>query len=423
LPVSEIIPTRPSGAADDCGGEALPAALLQGVRVLDLTNVLSGPFCTYQMALLGAEVIKIENPNMGDLARQLGADADLNHKLMGASFIAQNAGKKSLTLNLKAAQGRDIFKRLVATADVVVENFRPGVMDRLGIGYETLRTIKPSLIYCAISGFGQTGPLKDNPAYDQIIQGMSGVMSITGDAQSAPLRVGYPVCDTLGGLTGAFAIVSALYASRITGQGRAIDVSMLDSTLVALGWVVSNYLTAGVIPVPLGNENMTAAPSGTFRTRDGLLNIAANKQEHFEALATLIGRPDLLTDERFAERESRKRNRAALNSEINEALSTRDSAEWETALNAIGVPSGQVLTVPEVLAHPQVQQRRLVQSIDVPGKNGNPVQVVRAGYRLSDCDPTAQSAPPLLGEHTDETLANLGIDQETITELRAGGII
>ncbi|HWU01445.1 MAG TPA: CoA transferase, partial [Novosphingobium sp.] len=224
---------------------ALPQAdLLAGVRVLDLTNILSGPYCTYQMALLGAEVIKVENPAGGDLARQLGAAPALNRALLGTSFLAQNAGKKSVSLNLKAPEGRDLFMELVKSADVVVENFRPGVMDRLGVGYETLREVKPGIIFCAISGFGQEGPLRANPAYDQIVQGMSGVMSITGDEQSAPLRVGYPLCDTLGGLSSAFAVVAALYARQQTGQGRFIDVSMLDATVSALGWAVSNYLLA-----------------------------------------------------------------------------------------------------------------------------------------------------------------------------------
>src|SRR6185436_4665847 len=224
------------------------AGLLAGTRVLDMTNVLAGPFCCYQLALLGAEVIKVETPGTGDLARQLGADPELNRRGMGASFLAQNAGKRSITLNLKHVKARETFTRLVKTSDVMVENFRPGVMDRLELGYERLKDIKPNLIYCAISGFGQDGPLRLNPAYDQIIQGLSGVMSVTGDAQSAPLRVGYPVADTMGGITAAYAISAALFRRERTGEGEFIDVSMLESTLVAMGWVVSNWLIAGVRP-------------------------------------------------------------------------------------------------------------------------------------------------------------------------------
>ena len=215
--------------------------VLKGIRVLDLTNVLAGPFCAYQLGLLGAEVIKVEIPETGDLARQLGADEGLNAQLMGASFLAQNGGKKSITLNLKVDSGKEVLRRLVATADVLIENFRPGVMTRLGVGYEDLRSYKPSLVYCAISGFGQEGPLKDAPAYDQIVQGLSGVMSITGDEDCAPMRVGYPVADTVGGMTAAFAISSALVRRASTGEGAFIDVSMLDSMLVTMGWVVSNF--------------------------------------------------------------------------------------------------------------------------------------------------------------------------------------
>ena len=214
--------------------------LLEGIRVIDLTNVLAGPFGTYQLALNGADVIKVEPPEGGDLARQLGADPDLNAALMGASFLAQNAGKRSVTVNLKSAAGGQVFRRLVHSADVVIENFRPGVMERLGLGYESLRQEKPGLVYCAISGFGQDGPLRDNPAYDQIVQGLAGVMSVTGDASSAPLRVGYPIADTIGGLTAAFAIAAALVRRGRSGEGEFIDVSMLEATLVTMGWQVSN---------------------------------------------------------------------------------------------------------------------------------------------------------------------------------------
>ncbi len=337
--------------------------LLDGIRVLDLTNVLAGPFGAYQLALLGAEVIKVEAPGAGDLARQLGADPALNKALMGASFLAQNAGKRSVTINLKSAAGKDVFRRLVRTADVVIENFRPGVMDRLGLGYDALRELQPRLVYCAISGFGQDGPLKDNPAYDQIVQGLSGVMSVTGDAASAPLRVGYPVADTIGGLTAAFAIAAALVRRARTGEGECIDVSMLEATLVTMGWQVSNWLIAGVRPQPLGNENMTAAPSGLFATGDGPLNIAANQQQQFEALARLIGRPDLATDPRFADREDRKRNRFALKAEIEGALAARSAREWSELFNAQGVPAGEVLGIPEVLEHPQVIARDLVKTL------------------------------------------------------------
>ena len=393
------------------------AGLLAGTRVLDLTNVLAGPFCCYQLAQLGADVIKVEMPGSGDLARQLGADPELNRRGMGASFLAQNAGKRSITLNLKHDQGRQVFLRLAATADVVVENFRPGVMDRLGLGYAALKAIKSDLIYCAISGFGQDGPLKDNPAYDQIVQGLAGVMSVTGDAQSAPLRVGYPVADTTGGLTAAFAIAAALFRRERSGVGEFIDVSMLESTLVAMGWVVSNWLIAGARPQPLGNENMTASPSGTFRTGAGLLNIAANQQQQFETLCGLIGRPELVGDPRFAGREERKRYRFELREEIEKALGGRSAAQWSALMNDHGVPAGEVLDVPAVLEHPQIVERDLLHTFAPTPSVDRAVSVVRAGFRLASGDPAPASPPPALGVDTRALLAELGYSDHEIEQL------
>jgi CoA:oxalate CoA-transferase len=396
---------------------------LEGIRVLDLTNVLAGPLCAYQLALLGAEVIKVEVPQGGDLARQLGSDAALNARHMGASFLAQNGGKKSITVNLKTQGGKALLRRLVQSADVVVENFRPGVMARLGLGYDALRESNPSLIYCAITGFGQEGPMKDAPAYDQIIQGLSGMMSITGDERSAPLRAGYPVADTISGITAAFAISSALVRRQRTGEGALVDVSMLDSALVTMGWVISNYLIAGTTPEPHGNSNFTAAPSGTFRTRRGLLNIAANKQEQFEMLARAIDCEGLISDPRFAKRESRKANRAALTQALEAALQARTAKEWEAIFNELGVPAGSVSTVPEALESPQIAARGFLQSFDeVPGV-GRPVTVARAGFKLSGGEPTAAAPPPQLGEHTNAILAGLGYSALEIAALREAGCI
>ena len=396
---------------------------LATIRVLDLTNVLAGPFCAYQLGLLGADVIKVEVPGTGDLARQLGSDPTLNAQLMGASFLAQNGGKKSITVNLKNTDGKAVLRRLVRTADVLVENFRPGVMTRLGVGYEELQAENPTLIYCAISGFGQGGPMKDAPAYDQIIQGLSGMMSITGDERCAPLRVGYPVADTIGGITAGLAITSALVRRANTGEGAYIDVSMLDSALVTMGWVVSNYLIAGHEPHPIGNDNFTAAPSGTFKTGRGLLNIAANKQEQFEALARAVGRKDLVSDERFAARESRRQNRAALTLELESALQAKTAEQWETLFARVGIPAGRVLSVPDALDTPQVRHRQLLQSFtDMPGL-GRSVTLTRAGFKMSKGDPEVTSPPPQLGQHTTEVLREIGFDDSEIARLKSVGAV
>jgi CoA:oxalate CoA-transferase len=399
------------------------AGLLAGVRVLDLTNVLAGPFCCYQLAQLSAEVIKVEAPGTGDLARQLGADPELNRRGMGASFLAQNAGKQSIVLDLKHRKGHEAFMRLAATADVVVENFRPGVMDRLGLGYDRLKAIKRDIVFCAISGFGQDGPLKFNPAYDQIIQGLSGVMSVTGDAQSAPLRVGYPVADTMGGITAAYAIAAALFRRERSGEGEFIDVSMLEASVVAMGWVVSNWLIAGVRPEPLGNENMTASPSGTFRAGHGLLNIAANQQQQFEALCRLIERPGLASDPRFAGREDRKKNRFELRDEIEKALTTRSAAQWSALMNEAGVPAGEVLDVPQVLEHPQIVERGLLRTFEQVPQVGRAVSVVRSGFRLKSGDPAPASPPPALGADTNRLLVEIGYSESEIEELAREEVI
>ncbi len=397
---------------------------LAGYRVLDLTNVLAGPFCCHQLAHMGAEVIKVEVPGSGDLARQLGADAELNRRCMGVSFLAQNAGKKSITLNLKKPKGKELLRQLVRRADVLVENFRPGVMDRLEVGYDNLKQHNPGLVYCAVSGFGQDGPLRDLPAYDQIVQGMSGVMSITGDADSAPLRVGYPVADTIGGLTAAFAVAASLAGRR--GQSQAgcfIDVSMLEAVLATMGWAVSNFLIAGREPTPMGNQNVTASPSATFATGDGLLNIAANKQQQFESVCDIVGRPELKTDPRFAERQARLEHRSELTEELEAALARHPAREWQSRLNAAGVPAGCVLSVAQSLAQPQIRDRGMIGEFkEVPGV-GRDISVVRTGIKLNRRALNVDSPPPTLGRDTVEVLQELGIEDREIDVLRHEEVI
>jgi len=395
---------------------------LAGIRVLDLTNVLAGPFACHQLAHMGADVIKVETPKGGDLARQLGADAVLNENLMGVSFLAQNPGKRSITVNFKSPRGKEVFRKLVARSHVVVENFRPGVMDRLGLGFKTLVEDNPKLIYCAISGFGQDGPLRDLPAYDQIIQGMSGVMSITGDPENAPYRVGYPIADTIGGITAAFAIASAL-ADRQRSHSYFIDVSMLEATMATMGWAVSNFLISGREPQPMGNDNVTASPSGSFKTGKGLLNIAANKQEQYEAVCRVIGREDLIDDPRFAERQARLQHRKELKEILEQALATRTANEWWRLLNEAGVPAGPVYTVAEALDHPQVRDRGMIAKFaDAPGV-GRDIHVVRSGVKLNGKAPSVDTPPPLLGQHSDEILAELGYGAADIEQLKQEGAV
>lgn len=394
--------------------------LLDGIRVLDLTNVLAGPYASYQLALLGADVIKIEVPGTGDLARQLGADTELSTRRLGASFVAQNAGKRSITIDLKHHAGREVFDRLIATADVLVENFRPGVLARLGYSWEALHERNPRLVYCAISGFGQTGPMRDRPAYDQIIQGLSGMSSVTGTPETAPLRVGFPVCDTLGGMAAAMAVNAALAARAGTGEGTFLDVSMLDTALTAMGWVVSDYLIAGRTPAPFGNENPTGAPSATFATGSGNLNIAANKQEQFEILCKLIGREDLIDDPRFGQRDDRKGRRDELRAEIEAGLAAKSATEWEPLLNQAGVPAGSVLDVTATLELDQIAQRGLVHEVALPDRA---VRVLGSGFHVNGAGLVPSSPPPTLGADTDDLLSEIGYSTEQITDLHKEGAV
>jgi crotonobetainyl-CoA:carnitine CoA-transferase CaiB-like acyl-CoA transferase len=379
---------------------------LRGIRVLDLTNVLAGPNCSYQLMLLGAEVVKIERPGHGDLARRLGPEPGLNAAGVGASFLAQNAGKKSLELDLKDPRDRATFEGLLDDADVLLENFRAGVLDRMGFGWNVLRRRNPRLVYCAISGFGQAGPMSGAPAYDQIIQGLSGMMSITGTPETAPLRVGFPVSDSVGGLVAAMAICAALAGRSRTGAGSYLDVSMLEASLSAMGWAASNYLVSGVSPEPMGDQNATAAPSGTFDAADGPLNIAANRQEQFEVLCRLVEREDLITDDRFADREARQANRAALNHEINTALRRRPALEWERILSDAGVPAARILTVPQAVQLEQLQARGFFTDLPFPGHEGRILRVSGNGVLVNGSALRPESPPPLLGAHNAEFAAD-----------------
>jgi crotonobetainyl-CoA:carnitine CoA-transferase CaiB-like acyl-CoA transferase len=343
---------------------------------------------------------------------------------MGVGFLAMNAGKKSLALNLKTESGREIFAKLTSNADVVLENFRPGTMKKLKLDWDHLHSINPRLIYCAISGFGQLGPLSQRPTYDQIIQGFSGLMSVTGTRETAPNRAGYVVCDTTAAITAAFAICAALYRRTQSGSGERIDVSMLDCALTSMAvWPIANYLNAGFDPRPVGNDNPSASPSGTFKTGDGLINIVNNEQKQFVALCGALEAPGLLNDARFSVPDKRVENRAAMNAIVEEKLKGKSAADWEGILSEAGVPAGRIYSLPEILEHPQVAQRESLKWFGPNNGVDREFAVTRTGFRLESEQPDVQLPPPALGEHTRQTLRELGYSDSDLEDLQADGTI
>jgi crotonobetainyl-CoA:carnitine CoA-transferase CaiB-like acyl-CoA transferase len=397
--------------------------LLRGLRVLDATNVLAGPLCTYLLALAGAEIVKVEDPASGDFTRDVGPDPALNEKRMGASFLAQNGGKRSMTLDLKSAEGRGLFLALAATADVVVENFRPGVMKRLGLDHETVRGLHPGLVYCSLSGFGQSGPLAGRPAYDHVIQGFAGGMTISGDEATGPVKAGFQFSDTSTATMAAYAIAAALLRRQRTGEGAYLDVAMLDTTLFTLGWPMSHHVTLGTEPRPMGNHNFTGCPSGTFRTGEGLLNLVTNTQAQFLALCVALGRMEWARDERFRQRDQRLRHRAEMTRELEAVLGARSAAEWEAVCEEAGVPAARVHSIPEIIAHPQVVGRGFVHRFgEVPGLDG-PIDVPTGGFWLDGRPLAPASPPPRLGQDTDDILQELGVADDERDWLKRNGVV
>jgi crotonobetainyl-CoA:carnitine CoA-transferase CaiB-like acyl-CoA transferase len=392
--------------------------LLEGVRVIDLTTILAGPFASYQLSLMGAEVIKVEQPVVGDLARELGSENPFHTPMMGSSFVAQNCGKRSLALDLKTDSGKQIFERLIRESDVLLENMRPGVLARLGFPWARIHELNPDLIYCALSGFGQTGPLATRPAYDQIIQGLSGMAGVTGFASHAPVRAGFPIADSIGGFAAAMAICAALAGRGAGHEGCFLDVSMLETSMMTLGWAASDELIGGRIATRNGNDNVTSAPSGTFQTGDGALNIAANTQQQFEQLCRVLGCEALIADERFLTRAARKRNRGVLTHELEARLRARPASEWEQLLGAVGVPSGLVLDVHDALAQEQIAVRGLLHDVVIPGEVPRIGRVIGSGVHIDGAALAPSSPAPTLGQHTDDILRELGYDAAQIDRLR-----
>jgi len=391
-----------------------------GVRILDFTRYLAGPYGTYQLALLGADVVKIESHEGDDTRNQL-ADRVWAERKMAPSFLAVNGNKRSITLDLRMPAAVEIVKKLAATADVVWENFRGGVMDRLGLGYAALSGVNPRLIYCAVSGFGQTGPERTTAAFDGKLQAMSGIMSITGEPAHGPTRAGFAICDTIGGMTAALAVASALYQRTHTGRGQLVDVAMLDAALAFIPGTVSEYTVAGIEPRQIGNGSVSRKPTASrFRARGGYLVLAVLTEKQFASLMKTLGRPDVLTDPRFKDWPARTANEPALRAVIEEALAADDPKSWEARLTAADVPCGSIWKIDEIVKHPQLEHRDVLQTID---SRYGPLRLVGAGFRLEHGSPGLDREPPILGEHTDEILREAGYRPEDIERLRRDAVI
>jgi CoA:oxalate CoA-transferase len=377
---------------------------LAGTVVLDLTRVLAGPYCTMVLADLGARVVKVEPPGRGDDARQIGPFTDGR----SAYFVSLNRGKESIALDLKSDGDRQVFERLLEVADVLVENYRPGVMQRLGYGWEALHARHPRLVLASVSGFGQTGPLAHRPAYDLVVQGMGGIMSLTGHPGAPPTRVGTSTGDITAGLFCALGIQAALFERERSGVGRHVDVAMLDCQVATLENAIARYQATGEVPGPLGSRHPSIAPFEALATRDGWIIVAAGNDALFAKLCDALGRPALAQDPRFASNEARVGHADALKHELELALAERTSAEWLSHLEADGIPCGPIQDVAQVVAHPQVRARNMVVGVDGPDGGhltlaGNPVKL--SGVE----DLTTRPPAPELDEHRQRILAELGL--------------
>ena len=388
-----------------------------GLKVIDITHVLAGPACTYLLAQMGAEVIKIEEPGSGDTVRNRGGTiSSLKEQGMGTNFMAQNSNKKSIVIDLKTDEGCDLVRHLVENADIFVENHRGKTMARIGLGAEDLMKINPRLIYCSMSGYGQGGPLGNAPAYDVNVQAASGLMSITGTPETAPVRSGPPIVDYATGLSAAFAISAALVQRQNLGIGEFIDVAMLDTALFLMCSTVTDYMTSGNAPKPKGNSANSGLPtSGNFPTGDGILSLGVNEEHQFHRFAKAVGRDDLLEDERFRSLKARQQNGDVVKEEMSKILLTRSAIEWETLLLDNGVPASTVKTVPEILASEHIRQRNILASFDAIHGTDRPVTVLKAPFKYgSNNGPALNTPPPELGEDTVSVLEGAGYSDKEI---------
>ncbi len=385
------------------------SAALSGITVVDLTTVRSGPTCTKILADFGADVIRIERPGESDRGRVFFDHADLHRN------------KRSVVLNLQDARGVEIVKRLAARADVVVENYRPDVKRRLGVDYETLSRDNPRLVYGSISGFGQEGPYRDRPGYDQIVQGMSGLMWLTGTPETAPLRIGIPIGDLLAGYFCAMGILVALLERQQSGRGQQVSTSLLEALAGSLSFQAVKYLNTGEVPPPVGNHHPLTAPMGVYRAKDGFMNLAVGNDDMWARLTRVLGIPELAGDPRFAKNRERVKNRVAMDVILAERLGERPAAEWIETLNEAGVACGPIYTVGQVFADDQVKQARLVH--EQQHAEFGPVKVLGLPVTLSRTPPTVRTPAPVVGADTREVLGSLGYTTAAIDALAAAGVI
>jgi crotonobetainyl-CoA:carnitine CoA-transferase CaiB-like acyl-CoA transferase len=391
-----------------------------GVRILDFTRYVAGPFGTYQLALLGADVVKIE-PKAGDDMRHSQLSKEWAAKGLGPSFMGINSNKRSLTLDLQKPKAVEIVRRLVETADIVWENFRPGIMERFGLGYEALKAINPQLIYCAVSGFGQNGPERGTAAFDGKLQAMSGIMSITGHEDKGPTRAGFALCDTIGAMTAAFAVSSALYQRTQTGKGQFVDVSMLDAALSFISGQIAEYTVTGHIHRQYGNLSSTGKVTGNrFKAGEGDLMLAVMTERQYANLMKGLGREDALADPRFADWPSRSKNEPALRAIIEDALASDSAKNWEQRLTALDVPCAGIWSISEIVHHPQLAHRDVLQRV---ASDEGELTLVGSGFRLAHGTGGIDRPPPKIGEHNAEILAEAGYDEHEIAAFAEEGVV
>jgi crotonobetainyl-CoA:carnitine CoA-transferase CaiB-like acyl-CoA transferase len=391
------------------------------VRILDFTQVLAGPYASYQLGLLGADVIKVERREGEDM-RATPLSKEWAERGLAPGWQAINGGKRSLTLDLQRPEAIEIVRRLVRKADVVMENFRPGVMDKLGIGYKALSEINPRLIYCCISAFGQTGPERLGAGYDGKIQAMSGIMAITGHEATGPTRAGFAVCDVLSGATAAFGVSSALFQRTHTGKGQLVDVSMLEATLAFLSGPIADFTVTGHRQKLSGNQAVSRRPTANlFKAgKDGFILLAVNNEKQFIALMKALGREDVLSDPRFADWFLRNENEPALRKIIEDVLATRSPKEWEKILDAAGAPCANIWRIEEIIDHPQLEARKALQKIDTPY---GPLRFAGSGFQLAHGGGKLDRMAPRLSEHTDAVLAEAGYSTDEVAALHKAAVV